>query len=51
METVYGKNTVTNMSGKAVPRALRGHFLFEYLPIAKRMEKMLKNCMLSQGSS
>ena len=26
LESVYGKNTVTHMSGKATSRALRGHF-------------------------
>ena len=40
LETVYGKNTVLHiMSGKAVARAIRGHFL---------MESTLMNKLISQ---
>ena len=40
LETVYGENTVQDMmSGKAVSRALRGHFLIE----AALMNKLVSN--------
>ena len=40
LETVYGENTVQHMmTGKAVPRALRGHFLVE----AALMNNLISN--------
>ena len=42
LETVYGHNAVTHMkSGKAVSRALRGHFLIEATLMNKLMLRVL----------
>ena len=41
LETVYGKNTVLQiMSGKAVTRAIRGHFLMESVLMNKLISKL-----------
>ena len=42
LETVYGANAVSHMiSGKAVSRALRGHFLVEAALVNKLMSTVL----------
>ena len=42
LETVYGSNAISHMiSGKAVSRALRGHFLVEAALVNKLMSAML----------
>ena len=42
LDTVYGPNAVTHMiSGKAVSRALRGHFLIEAALVNKLMSAVL----------
>ena len=42
LETVYGANAVSHMiSGKAVSRALRGHFLVEAALVNKLMSAVL----------
>ena len=44
METVYGKNTVSHMfSGKAVSRALRGHFLVDAALRIKILQEIFPN--------
>ena len=50
MESVYGVNTVAHMiSGKAVFRALRGHFLVQAALVHKLIEAVIpKTCAMSQ---
>ena len=50
LEMVYGPNAVTHMmSGKAVSRALRGHFLVEAALVNKLMMSVLP-CRLNENS-
>ena len=45
LETVYGPNAVTHMiTGKAVSKALRGHFLIQAALVNKLMSAVLLNC-------
>ena len=41
LETVYGTNTVTHMSGKAYSRAIRGHILVESALTMKMINLLL----------
>ena len=48
LETVYGPNAVIHMvSGKAVARALRGHYLVEAALMIKLLETFVPNLVSS----